>query len=193
MQVAILTLDYKDQVVDLLRSRQKFSKQDNQDAVLDNLITRTEYALAEGNRDRIIGAVENNELVAILAQSFSTTIPIWIMQYYATKNNNIVLGKGYGDGLESCFAKAMTDAETVGIFDFWWSVPLQYAKNGPRMQKYSPNWIRYEVYTDVVVPANEFPKYEIHTQAYGRTLKPHSVFIRHAVCKQEFRSIPLTR
>jgi hypothetical protein len=193
MQTEILTLDYKDRVVGLLKNRQKFSKQDNQDSVLDNLIARTEYALTEGNRDRIIGAVENNELVAILAQSFSTTIPIWIMQYYATKTNNILIGKGYGAGLESCFAKAMADAEVIGIYDFWWSVPLQYAKNGPRMQKYSPNWIRYEVYTDVVVPANEFPKYEIHTQAYGKIPKPHSVFIRHAVCKQEFRSVPLTR
>lgn len=192
MHVTVLTLDYKDQVVDLLKNRQKFSKQDNQESVLDNLITRTEYALAEGNRDRIIGALDGQELVAILAQSFSSTIPIWIMQYYATKSNNIVLGRGYGEGLELCFSKAMTDAENLGIYDFWWSVPQQYAKNGPRMQQHSPTWIRYEVYTDVVVPANEFPKYEIHAQAYGKTLKPHNVFVRHAVCKQEFRTVPLT-
>lgn len=192
MQAAVLTLDYKDQVVDLLKNRHKFSKQANHESVLDNLINRTEYALAEGNRDRIIGALDGQELVAILAQSFSSTIPIWIMQYYATKNNNIVLGKGYGDGLEMCFSKAMSNAEDAGIYDFWWSVPLQYARNGPRMQQYSPNWIRYEVYTDVVVPANEFPKYEIHSQAYGKILKPHSVFIRHAVCKQEYRNVPLT-
>ena len=192
MQTEILTLDYKDQVVDLLKNRQKFSKQDNQDLVWDNLITRTDHALTDRTRDRIIGAVEDQEVVAILAQSFSTTIPIWIMQYYATKNNNIVLGKGYGNSLEACFARAMADAEAVGIYDFWWSVPLQYARNGPRMQQYSPSWLRYEVYTDVVVPANEFPKYEIHSQAYGKTLKPHSVFIRHAVCKQEFRTVPLT-
>lgn len=192
MHVTVLSLEHKDQVVDLLKSRQKFSKQDNQESVLDNLITRTEYALAEGNKDRIIGAFDGQELVAILAQSFSSIIPIWIMQYYATKNNNIVLGKGYGAGLEMCFSKAMSDAEESGIYDFWWSVPLQYARNGPRMQKYSPTWIRYEVYTDLVVPANEFPKYEIHSQAYGKILKPHSVFIRHAVCKQEFRTVPLT-
>lgn len=193
MHTEVLTSDCKDQVINLLKRRHKFSKQDNSEAVWDNLISRTEYALNNGERDRIIGAFDNQELVAIIAQSFSFAIPIWIMQYYATKNNNIVLGQGYGEGLEACFAKAMADAENAGIHDFWWSVPQQYAKNGPRMQQYSPNWIRYEVYTDVVVPANEFPKYEIHAQAYGKTLKPHPVFIRHAVLKQEHRNVPLTR
>jgi len=193
MSAIVLGIENLDSVIDLLKNRSFFSKQTNKDQVWENLISKTQHALSDRSRDRIIGYFVNDSLEAILAQSFSNRIPIWIMQYYATKTNNILLGKGYGEPLEACFIKAMTDAEAIGIYDFWWSVPVKYAKNGPRMQKSSPSWIRYEVYTDAVISANTFPKYELHTQAYGSVLKPHDVFIRHAVCKQEFRSVPLTR
>ena len=193
MSAIILESQHKDSVINLLSSRKKFSKQENTDLVLNNLIDRTEICLDDGNIHRIIGCFENEKLVAALSQSFSSRNPLWIMNYYVTNNNYISLGKGYGLYLEKCFTKAMTDAETIGAYDFWWSVPVKYAKNGPRLQLLSPSWSRYEVYTDAVVPENKFPIFDLHKHAYGSILKPHDVFIRHAVCKQEFRSVPLTR
>jgi hypothetical protein len=186
-------MNHQEQVLNLLSSRTKFSKQDNKDQVLANLIERTSGCLKDQKTHRVIGCFEDDNLMAIISQSFSVQIPIWIMNYYATENNDIGLGKGYGPYLEECFSMANEEAESKGIFDFWWSVPRMYARNGPRLQQSSPNWVRYEVYTDAVILSNEFPKYEIHKQAYGKILKPHDVFIRHAVLKQEFRSVPLTR
>lgn len=193
MIAELLDISHREQVFDLLRNREKFSTQENKDQILEHLLHRTECALIDRKKDRVLGAFGEHGLEAILAQTFSNKIPIWVMQAYATKFNRISLSRGYGAALEACFLKAMTDAESMGIYDFWWSVPEKYARNGPRMHVISPSWSRYEVYTDLVVPANEFPKYELHTHAYGQLVKPHPVYIRHAVCRQEFRQVPLTR
>lgn len=191
MSAIVLDTSHTDELVNLLKQRRTFSKQEISDSILNNTIDRSIHCLQDTVADRIVGAFTNNKLTSILSQSISSKIPVWIMNFYATDSNTISI-KGYGSDLESCFLKAMTDAEDVGIYDFWWSVPVAYAKNGPRLQRNSTSWSRYEVYTDAVVPANQYPKYELHTQAYGKLLKPHDVFIRHAVLKQEFRTVPLT-
>jgi hypothetical protein len=189
----ILDTSHRTAVIDLIKSRQRFSKQESNSDILAVLEEGTDLSLNNGKQIRLIGCFEGNSLEAILCQTFSSVNPAWIMRYYASRYNNIILGKGYGPYISACFRKAMDDAEQMGIYDFWWSIPEAYAKNGPRLQQKSPEWIRYEVYTDAVIPPNTFPKYEVHKTSYGKILKPHTVFIRHAVLKQEFRNVPLTR
>lgn len=193
IEAIVLDSTYIDQVLDLLDSRPKFSKQDTNQEIRSVYENGIRYSLENQVNRRVIGSFNNNDLEAILLQNFAPTDPMWVMSFYASKNNNIKLGKGYGPYLSACFRKAMNDAEEKGCFDFWWSVPIHYARNGPRMQMISPEWSRYEVYTDAIIAANTFPKYSVHLLAYGKVLKPHDVFIRHAVLKQEFRNIPLTK
>lgn len=193
IEAIVLNTTHLDQVLDLLESRSKFSKQDKNDEIRSVYENGIRYSLENQVGRRVVGAFNGDSLEAILLQNFAPSDPMWVMSFYASKNNNIKLGKGYGHYLSACFRKAMSDAEEKGCFDFWWSVPFQYARNGPRMQMTSPEWIRYEVYTDAIIPANQFPKYAVHTLAYGKVLKPHDVFIRHAVLKQEFRNTPLIR
>lgn len=193
MKTQILDMEHFQDVHQLLENRNKFSKQPNEGPVWDYLIASTMYCLENQDRDRIIGTFDNGILKAILCQTILKEHPIWFMKYYATEKNTIALGKGYGPYLSECFKRAMNDAEAKGYYDFWFSVPVAYAKNGPRMQKTSAEWMRYEVYTDAIVKANEYPGQELHRLAYGKILKPHDVFIRHAVLKQEHRPVPLTR
>lgn len=193
IETKLLGIENLEQVIQLLENRNNFSKQSNEGYQRDYLIASTHQCLVDGVRNRIVGCIDDGDLKAILCQTIMQAQPYWHMNYYATSNNKIALGKGYGIHLSQCFKKAMQDAEEKNYYDFWFSVPEAYAKNGPRMQKTSEEWMRYEVYTDAVVPANTFPEFELHKRAYGKVLKPHAVFIRHAVLKQEFRSVPLTR
>lgn len=193
IETKLLSMEDLDQVINLLEHRSNFSKQSNVGYTRDYLIASTHQCLADGIRNRIVGCFDNSELKAILCQTIMQAQPHWHMNFYATDRNKIVLGKGYGTHLSQCFKKAMQDAEEKNYYDFWFSVPEAYAKNGPRMQKTSEEWMRYEVYTDAVIPANTFPDFDLHKRAYGKVLKSHAVFIRHAVLKQEYRTVPLTR
>lgn len=192
MKAIELTSEHKDQVFELLRNRERFTKLNNTGQTLDQLLTRTEKSLNDHKLERVVGAFDSTGLGAIMVQTYAAKIPVWIMQYYATRENTISLKTGYGECLEACWEKAITDAEEKGMYDFWYSVPEQYAKVGPRLQLLSPSLLRYEVYTDTIIPAGEYPKYDIHNHAYGALIKPHAVWIRHGVCKQEFRKVPLT-
>lgn len=192
IETKLLGVEHLAQVTNLLENRSNFSKQANSGYTKDYLIASTHQCLVDSIRNRIVGCLEDGELRAILCQTIMQAQPHWHMNYYATDSNKIVLGKGYGIHLSQCFKKAMQDAEERNYYDFWFSVPEAYAKNGPRMQKTSEEWMRYEVYTDAVIPANTLPQFDLHKRAYGSIVKPHSVFIRHAVLRQEFRTVPLT-
>lgn len=191
MQAQLLNQSHIDLVRELFEKREKFSKQEKNKAILDRLMKGNELALKDGVTNRLVGVIEDNTLKSIVAQSFYEIQAFWIMHYWATDlNNNLI--KSYGPYLEAAFQKAMGDAEQRKCYDFWVSVPEAYASVGPRLQSRSPNWSRYEVYTDAIIPPNKFPKFRAHRDAYGMILKPHTVYIRHAVLKQQFREENLT-
>lgn len=193
MEPIVLDVSHTDDVINLLKNRDRFSKQYKSEEVWNTLLNGSLECLNDGKLNRIIGSYQDGVLKAIVGQSFSRVHPIWNMKYYATDINDISLSTGYGEHLDVCFGKAMLDAEELGYYDIWYSVPEKYSKTGPRLLKTSKEWSRYEMYTDAIIPAGEYPKYQLHQIAYGRVLKPHAVFIRHAVLKQEFRPIPLSR
>jgi hypothetical protein len=174
-----------------LINSQTFSKQENKNEVVENWKTLIKLSLNDLNSN-VIACLEDNKIKAVVSQTLSVNHPVWFMNYFATEKNLITIKNGYGKYLELCFQYVTKFAEEKGYYDFYVSVPEGYANTGPLMQKKSKSWSKYYVLTDVIVPENEYPVFPAHKAVYGKILKKHKVFIRHAVLKQEFRKEKLT-
>jgi len=185
-----LLLDDFEILKNFFQERKTFSKQPYEGLVQENLLSKIEFSLNNPKTNNIIGTFQENVLVAVISQTFSSKHPIWFLNYYASRNS-ISLNRGLGEPLESCFAYSTADSESKGYYDFYVSVPIQYAKTVSILYSKSPAWSRYEFFTDAIIQENEFPKFEIHKFVYGSILKPHKVYIRHIVLKQKYRGFPL--
>jgi hypothetical protein len=168
-----------------------FSKQLNSMHVKENWQNLVAHSLSDENAN-VIACFHNEEIQAVVSQTLSKNHPFWFMNYFAAENHSINLKTGYGNYLELCFDHVMNLAETLGYYDFYVSVPEGYANVGPLMHKKSRAWSRYYVLTDCIVPANQYPKFPAQQMVYGKVLKNHAVYVRHAVLKQEHRKENLT-
>lgn len=174
-----------------LLDNKTFSKQPFEGDVRNNWKELTSVAL-NAEYANVIACFDNEKIKAVVSQLFSSNHPFWFMNYFATEKNTISLKNGYGTYLEMCFDHVMKEAENKGYYDFYVSIPEGYASIGPLIHKKSPSWSRYYVLTDRIIPENQFPEYPSHKIVYGKILKKHKVFIRHAVLKQEYRKENLT-
>jgi hypothetical protein len=172
-------------------SNETFSKQPNVDEVKKNWQALTITALSSENAN-IVACLTNGEIQAVVSQTLSSNHPFWFMNYFSSKKNTISFKNGYSESLEMCFDYVMKMAEQKGFYDFYVSIPEGYANVGPLMHKKSPSWSRYYVLTDRIISENQYPEFAVHKFVYGRVLKKHKVYIRHAVLKQEFRKEQLT-
>jgi hypothetical protein len=193
METIIKKLDQNDRTIleNFLINNVTFSKQPNVQEVQENWKDLISISLGDENSN-VIACFEDSKLKAVVSQTFSKNHPFWFMNYFAAEKNSITIKKGYGKYLEMCFESAMTEAENIGYYDFYISIPEGYANVGPFMQARSKAWLRYYVLTDCIVAENEYPKYPAQQIVYGRVLKKHRVYIRHAILKQEFRKENLT-
>jgi hypothetical protein len=186
-----LSMQDFESIDNFFNEKKTFSKQPYYGEVKENLLSKIKLCLEYPENNSIIGTFNKNKLSAIVSQTFSKNHPIWFLNYYASQNS-ISIRNGLGPDLESCFAFAVQEPEKNGYYDFYVSVPDLYAKTLSHLLPKSSTWSRYEYFTDVIVPENEFPKFQIHKFVYGTIVKKYPVYIRHAVLKQEYRGFSLT-
>ena len=189
MTTQILDESHYDAVLNLLKSRRKFSQQELDDEVWTVLSNGVLKSLRNRRQHRIIGYVDS-ELRAIVSQTFHDEFPCWIMNFFASDRSYNLFANGHGDYINQCLLTAMQDAEQRQIWDIYYSIPIHYVKSSARTHHSSPAWSRYDIYVDQIVPENTFPEITVYKYAYGRVLKPHQVVIKHAVLKQEHRELP---
>lgn len=187
MSVLILNESHIDSVLNLLKNRKKFSQQPISEDVWNTLSQGIKMSLLNRHQHRIIGYVDT-ELRAVVSQSFHRDEPTWMMNFFASDKNYNLFSNGHGDYINQCLLKAMYDAEEREVYDIYYSVPVQYLRTSQRTHHTSPAWNRYDIYIDKIIPPYTYPLFEMHKYAYGKVLKPHSVAIKHAVLKQEYRN-----
>lgn len=135
---------------------------------------------------RFIGYFENDKLTSYMAQVFSPLMPVWHMAVLSTISNSPWNYKK--NGLEFCWANAMSYAESKNIYRIYWSMPVSWARTQYRTINTSDVWKRYDIFVETIVPANTFPVYGEYKISYGRVLKPHDVVVKQGLLKNEFRS-----
>jgi hypothetical protein len=188
MTTKILDESHYDLVLNLLKSRKKFSQQPITDEVWNVLSTGILKSLKNKRQHRIIGYVDT-ELRAVVSQSFHDEYPCWFMNFFASDKNYNLFSNGHGDYINQCLMSAMDDAESRKIYDIYYSVPIHYIRSSSRTHYSSPAWSRYDIYIDQVIPANTHPELTMYKYAYGKVLKSHDVAIKHAVLQQQFRRL----
>lgn len=193
MNIKILTLADEPAVIDLIASKKKFSQQLLDGIVLDVLMTGVKKSLANQHRLRLVGCYEDDILMAMVSQSFDQTLPFWYMDYFFARDTNLSFSNGHGDHINSCLNLAMTDAESRGFFDIYYSVPVQYQRTQRKTHNSSPAWSRYEIFIDRIIDENKFPECSLHKIVYGSVLKPHKVIIKHATLKQQYRDTAILK
>ena len=135
---------------------------------------------------RFIGYFENDKLVSYMAQVYSRLMPVWHMAVLSTISSSSWNYKK--NGLEYCWANAMSHAESKNIYRIYWSMPASWARTQYRTINTSDVWKRYEIFVETIIPANTFPVYGEYKISYGKVLKPHDVVIKQGLLKNEFRT-----
>lgn len=180
----LLNVNDIDQIMSIIDSKHKISNTDKDSLEPESFVDHFNYALSQENQ-RIIGYFENDNLVSFLCQVIDKRLCAWHMTMLGT--NSIHNWNYKKNGLEYCWANAMDFSEKQGIYRIYWSMPEFWARTQSRTMKTSDVWPRYEIYLEEQVPSGNFPKWDEHRVSFGKHIKPHTVVVKQALLKNEFR------
>lgn len=180
----LLNVNDIDQIMSIIDSKHKISNTDKDSLEPESFVDHFNYALSQENQ-RIIGYFENDSLVSFLCQVIDKRLCAWHMTMLGT--NSIHNWNYKKNGLEYCWANAMDFSERQGIYRIYWSMPEFWARTQSRTMKTSDVWPRYEIYLEEQVPSGNFPKWDEHRVSFGKHIKPHTVVVKQALLKNEFR------
>jgi len=185
----LLTFSDVDQILSIINSKHKISGTDKDILEPESFDEHIKYALSQPNQ-RVIGYFEDNTLVSFLCQVIDKRLCAWHMTMLGT--NSIHNWNYKKNGLEYCWANAMDYSEQQGIYRIYWSMPEHWARTQSRTMKTSDVWPRYDIYLEEEVNQDNFPIWDEHRVCFGKHLKPHTVVIKQALLKNEFRRFNTT-
>lgn len=178
----VLIPDDISSILEVLDNTNKISKvEKSNNAEIEQLIVT---ALTSYD-NRVIGYFQEDKLVSYLFQTMSKRMSTWHMMLLGTRSTE---GWNYKkNGLEYCWANAIDYAEKLGVYKMYWCMPTKWARTQIKTIHTSDVWQRYNIYTEAIILPYQFPKWEDQGVSFGKIPKPHTVTVKLAVLKNEFR------
>lgn len=183
--VRLLDISHYRLINSFIKSKHKISHIPNEEFDWESWDRNLKNTLIDSDSNNVIGSFEDGSLKGLVIQSLGLRSPAWYMPIVVQENEKW-LNNGHGQHINLCLQKAVDIAESKGVFEVIYNVPVKWLRTTIRTHSRSPIWSRYNVYVEEIVPAGREPHFVAYKYKYGQ-VRNHDVAIKKAVLKPEHR------